>query len=134
MKGKLRMNEEILKNVYELAKKKYYKYSQTHNSNGTMKLSLEELRSYNEEIKNDELFKYLNSLSYDDNIMIISAMYIGRDYSEEEFAKEEKLFDRMLKDMKCRFPTKEFVIKQIYQKVPLHKYLEKSFQLYSIKL
>lgn len=128
------MNKEILKKVYELAKKRYYKYSQTDNSNGTMKLSLEELRSYNEEMKKDALFKYLNSLSYDDNIMIISAMYIGRDYSKEEFEKEEKLFDKMLKDMKCRFSTKEFVIKQIYQKVPLHEYLEKSFKLYNIKI
>lgn len=128
------MNLEILKKTYELAKERYYESLQKPSSNDSSIFSLDELRNYHEEMKNNELFKYLNSLSFNDNLMIIAVMYIGRDYTEEEFAEEEKLFDKKVKDMKDTFATKELVIKQIYQKVPLHEYLENAFKLYNIEI
>jgi len=123
------MNNEILKNVYVLAKERYQE-----SITEAKDRPLTELSDILEKREKNKLLQYLNSLTYEENLMIAAVMYIGRDCSDKEFFETPNIFEERLKEMKNTFSSNDILINQIYGKLPLHKYLENAFRLFGINL
>ena len=126
------MNNEILKKVYLLSKERYDEFMTEPESSSS--LTEIELSNILQKRENSKLLQYLKSLTYDENLMIAAVLYIGRDYSDEEFLKIPNIFEEKLKEMKETFPSNDILINQIYSKAPLYKYLENAFRLFSINI
>lgn len=125
------MNIEILKKVYELAKDRRQEEEKNENQESPQ-IDLEEMRIKREK---SELLNYLKSLTFEENMMVLTVMYIGRDVSIDElneYENPEDLFAKHLSIYKGSFEKKEYVINQIYQKFPLNEYLANGFKILNI--
>ena len=65
---------------------------------------------------------YLDSLSLEEAVALMTIMYIGRDYSREEVTEPEKIYAECF----AQFATdkKEAVVRQMISKIPLGEYLQ----------
>lgn len=130
----MNIDKEILKNVYELAK---IRHTDSLNKKDDRTL-LEKIEAgdYNRS-EESELYKYLESLTYDQNLMILAIAYIGRGDLDEDFEQNkdiEKIYNFMLNYVRRTFQEKSFVVNQIHQKLPLDNYLKRGFELLKIEL
>lgn len=130
------MDKEILKKVYDLAKIRHISYSSEEGSNCSVSLAEGIDVKYNRK-EESELFQYLDSLTYEQNLMILTIAYIGRGDCYEEFERHkdiQKIYTDMLDYVRETFPNNEVTILQIHQKAPLDEYLKKGFELLEIEM
>lgn len=130
------MDKEILKKVYDLARIRHISYSNEESTNCSISLAEGIDAKYNRR-EESELFQYLDSLTHEQNLMILTIAYIGRGDCYEEFEENKdikKIYTDMLAYVKDTFPNNEVTILQIHQKAPLDEYLKKGFELLKIKI
>lgn len=130
------MDKEILKKVCELAEIRHNSYLKGTNIKSVSLAEGIETIEYNEK-EEMELLQYLESLTYEQNLMILTVAYIGRGDCNDEFENHkdyEKIYKDMLNYVRDTFPNKEFLVSQIDEKLPLDEYLKKGFELLKIAI
>ncbi len=125
------MDREILKKVYELAEIRHNSYLNEGTNEKFLSLSEGIEEGYNEK-EEMELLQYLESLTYEQNLMILTVAYIGRGDCNDEFEKHKdnnKIYKDMLNYVRDTFSNKEFLVSQIDEKLPLDEYIQKGLEL-----
>lgn len=128
------MDKEILKKVYDLAEIRHKSYLNGETNFKSVSLVNEIEHNEKEEM---ELLQYLESLSYEQNLIILTVAYIGRGDCNDEFENHkdsEKIYKDMLNYVRDTFTNKKFLVSQIHEKLPLDEYLKKGFELLKIEI
>lgn len=129
--------KEILKKAYRLARERslfYQKYCNNENKVGHIDMADVEDGDEIYKKKEDELFNYLNELDYNVVKIIQTIMYLGRD---KEYFKEdppELIYKKLEKDLEQSWNDKEVEVYQIFQKMPLDRYLKDGFEILKINI
>lgn len=148
---------DVLRTVHSLSIDRYNEVCLQEKNRKNSVISLAEIREYRDR---SNLLQYLKTLDMNAIKMVEVVMYIGRDYqidiSEEDLEYEAEMkiddpeYQLPARTFKVRNPdelirawlddfegvsgwkNKSIEIEQIYQKVPLYRYLERAFEILGI--